>query len=146
MSIKYEYSVSQKLDIMKGVFHNMECGMARIKEINPTFNELEGYHMLANQFSSAWIFELAIKSLWELSHSKGFDTPEIKQYGHCIHNIYPCLKKEFCDFISNEYKVEVTKLVMNFKRFVKTSQVPIKSSYYHVHISLLKKPLEQTVT
>lgn len=101
--IQYLYSINQKLDIMKGVFHNIESG------IKMGIRELDGNYMRANQFSSAWIFELSIKSLWELSHSKVFDTAEINQYGHCIHNIYPCLKKEFCDFISNQYKVEVTR-------------------------------------
>ena len=103
---EYESSVNHKLLIMKGVFHNMECGM-KMLSINPAIGELDGSNMLANQFSSAWIFELAIKSMWELSHSKVFWKTEINEYGHCIHKVYPCLKKDFCDFISNQYNIEV---------------------------------------
>ena len=103
---KYQGSVNQKLIIMKGIFHNIECGV-KMEEINPAFGELDGNHMLANPFLSAVIFELAIKSMWELSHSKVFGKTEIGQYGHCIDKVYPCLKEDFRDFISNKYNAEV---------------------------------------
>ena len=99
-------SVNQKLLIMKGVFHNMECGM-KMEKINPAFGELDGCHMLANPFLSAVIFELAIKSMWELSHSNVFGKTEINQYGHYIDRIYPCLRKGFCEFVRNKYNAEV---------------------------------------
>ena len=108
MQIEYEHSMNQKLLIMKGVFHNMECGTEKMAVTNPAFGELDGCHMLANQFSSAWIFELGIKSMWELSHSKIFGKPEIKKYGHKIHKVYPCLREDFRDFISNKFNSEVT--------------------------------------
>ena len=91
---------------MKGIFHNMECGM-KMEEIDPAFGELDGNHMLVNSFLSAVIFELAIKSMWELSHSKVFGDDEISKYGHFIHKVYPCLKGDFHKFIRNEYEVEV---------------------------------------
>ena len=105
-STEYQRSVNQKLIIMRGIFHNIECGI-EIEKINPAFGELDGNHMLANPFLSAVVFELAIKSMWELSHSKVFGKAEIKQYRHCIHKVYPDLKHDFCKFISNEYNVEV---------------------------------------
>ena len=79
-----------------------------MEEINPAITELEGNHMLANPFLSAVIFELAIKSLWELSHSKGFGSDEIGQYGHNIDRVYPCLSGNFREFIENKYTAEVT--------------------------------------
>lgn len=106
ITMKYKKSANQKLAIMNGIFHNMECGV-EMDRINPAFVELDGNHMLANPFLSTVIFELAIKSMWELSHSKVFGKAEIKDYGHSIHRIYPCLKGDFQDFISNEYEVEV---------------------------------------
>lgn len=105
-STEYQRSVNQKLLIMKGVFHNMECGI-KMEVINPAFGELDGNHMLANPFLSAVIFELAIKGMWELSHSKVFGKAEIKQYRHSIHKVYPCLKGDFREFISNKYNAEV---------------------------------------
>ena len=101
---EYQRSVNQKLLIMKGVFHNMKCGMERI---NPLIVELDGSNMLANQFLSATIFELVIKSMRELSHSRIFGVTEINQYGHCIDRIYPCLSQDFCEFIQNKYNTEV---------------------------------------
>ncbi|MDE0019312.1 MAG: hypothetical protein OXU51_24235 [Candidatus Poribacteria bacterium] len=98
--IEYQYSVDQKLHIMKGIFHNMECGIK--------IGELDGSHMLANPFLSAVIFELAIKSMWELSHSKVFGRTEIDQYRHYIDRVYPCLREDFCEFIRNKYNAEVT--------------------------------------
>ena len=106
MQIEYQYSVNQKLLIMKGVFHNMECGM-KMQRINPSIGELDGSNMLANQFLSAMIFELAIKSIWELSHSKVFGRTEINEYRHYIHKVYPSLKGDFREFISNKYNAEV---------------------------------------
>ena len=105
-SPEYQRSVNQKLIIMKGIFHNMEGGK-EIEKTNPAFSELEGNHMLANQFLSAVVFELAIKSMWELSHAKVFGDTEIQKYRHSIHKVYPCLKKDFREFISNTYKAEV---------------------------------------
>lgn len=99
--------MDQKLIIMKGIFHNIGCGI-RMEEINPAIRELEGNHMLANPFLSAVIFELAIKSLWELSHSTVFGSTEIGQYRHNIDRVYPCLKKNFREFIENKYTAEVT--------------------------------------
>ena len=103
---EYQRSVNQKLLIMKGVFHNMECGI-KMEKINPAIGELDCSNMLANQFLSATIFELAIKSMWELSHSNVFGRTEINQYGHCIDKIYPCLKGDFREFIEKKYKAEV---------------------------------------
>ena len=103
---EYQRSVNQKLLIMKGVFHNMECGLVMGK-INPAIGGLAGSNMLANQFLSATIFELAIKSMWELSHSNVFGRTEINQYGHCIDKIYPCLKGDFREFIEKKYNAEV---------------------------------------
>ena len=103
---EYRRSVNQKLIIMKGIFRNMECGI-KMEEVNPAFGELDGNHMLVNPFLSAVIFELAIKSMWELSHSKVFGEAEIKQYGHYIHKVYPCLKGDFREFISKKYNAEV---------------------------------------
>ena len=40
-SKKYQYSVNQKLLIMNGVFHNIECGM-KMQRINPAIGELDG--------------------------------------------------------------------------------------------------------
>ncbi len=105
-STKYQRSVNQKLIIMRGIFHNIECGI-EIEKINPAFGELDGNHMLANPFLSTVVFELAIKSMWELSHSKVFGDTEIEKYRHYIHKVYPDLKHDFCEFISNEYNVEV---------------------------------------
>lgn len=102
----FEIKIKEKLHIMKGIFHNMECGM-KMEEINPAFGELDGNHMLVNPFLSAVIFELAVKSLWELSHSRIFDNPEITKYGHCIRKIYPCLNEGFCNIIRNKYELEV---------------------------------------
>ena len=99
-------SVNQKLLIMKGIFHNMECGI-EMEETNPAITELDGNHMLANQFLSAVIFELAIKSMWELSHSNVFGKTEINQYGHYIDRIHLCLRKDFCEFVRNKYNAEV---------------------------------------
>ncbi len=101
---EYQRNVNQKFIIMKGVFHNIECGM---EKINPAIVELDGNNMLANQFLSATIFELAIKSMWELSHSNVFGRTEINRYGHCIDKIYPCLKGDFREFIEKKYNAEV---------------------------------------
>ena len=98
---KYQCSVDQKLIIMKGIFHNIECGIKMDRD-------LEGNHMLVNSFLSAHIFELVIKSLWELSHSKVFGSTEIDQYGHNIDRVYPCLRGNFREFIEKKYTAEVT--------------------------------------
>ena len=103
---KYEISINQKMLIMKGVFHNIECGMKTLKP-HTVFGEIEGYHMLANPFLSAVIFELAIKSMWELSHSKIFGRPEIKKYGHKIHKVYPCLNEGLRNVIQYKYELEI---------------------------------------
>ena len=97
----YQCSVDQKLIIMKGIFHNIECGIEMDKD-------LDGNHMLANSFLSAHIFELAIKSLWELSHSKVFGRTEIGEYGHNIDRVCPCLRGNFREFIEKKYNAEVT--------------------------------------
>ena len=101
---EYQRSVNQKLIIMKGVFHNMECGM---EKTNPAIGELDCSHILTNQFLSAVIFELGIKSMWELSHSNVFGRTEINEYRHYIHKVYPCLKGDFREFIKKKYNAEV---------------------------------------
>ena len=105
-STEYQNSVNQKLHIMNGIFHNMIWGM-KAHEINPATGELVSKHMLANSFLSAMIFELAIKSMWELSHSKVFGKTEIGKYSHYIDKVYSDLKVDFCEFISNKYNAEV---------------------------------------
>ena len=119
--IKYQCSVNQKLHIMNGVFHNMECGM-KLAKINSALGDLDGRHMLANQFSSALIFELGIKCMWELSHSKVFGRTEIDQYRHYIHKIYPCLKEDFREFISNKYNAEVTHFRATLQEILNSDQ------------------------
>ena len=106
--IEYQRSVNQKHLIMRGVFHNMECGVI-IEKVNPTLKvgEIDGCHMLANPFLFAVVFELAIKSMWELSHSEVFAETQIHQYGHSIDRIYPYLSQNFRHFIEKEYNREV---------------------------------------
>ena len=104
---EYQNSVNQKCHIMNGLFHNMTWGM-KAQEINPVTQEFVGTHMLANPFLSAIIFELAIKSMWELSHLRVFGRTEINQYGHYIDRIYSDLEVYFCEFILNKYDAEVT--------------------------------------
>ena len=103
---EYQNSVNQKLHIMKGIFHNMIWGM-KAHEINPVTGEIAGAHMLTNSFLCAMIFELAIKSMWELSHSKVFGKTEIDKYSHYIDKVYSDLKVDFREFISSKYNAEV---------------------------------------
>jgi hypothetical protein len=44
--------------------------------------------------------------MWEISYKKVFDK---KKYGHRIVEVYPDLKKEFRDFISFQYNLEVSR-------------------------------------
>ena len=119
--IEYQRSVNQKLHIMNGIFHNIECGMI-LDERDPAFRDLDGRHMMANPFLSAVIFELAIKSLWELSHSKVWGDAEIRGYGHHIDSVYPCLREVFREFISNEYDAEVAHFRSTLQEILNSDQ------------------------
>ena len=103
---EYQSSVNQKRHIMVGILHNMEWGM-NARQINPTTGEFVGTHMLANPFLSAVIFELGIKSMWELFHSRVFGRTEINVYGHYIDKVYSDLGVDFHEFISDKYDAEV---------------------------------------
>ena len=119
--IEYQYSVNQKLIIMNGIFHNIECGMILLKR-NTALGDLDAHHMMANPFLSAVIFELAIKSMWELSHSKVWGKAEIKDYGHHIDSVYPCLREDFRDFISNKYDAEVANFCNTLQEILNSDQ------------------------
>lgn len=102
---QYQDSVKEKIRIMKGLLFNIGCGVELTNKI-PSGVDFMDHAYFANPFLYSVIFELSIKSMWEISYKKVFDK---KKYGHRIVEVYPDLKKDFCDFISNQYHLEINR-------------------------------------
>ncbi len=109
---QYQDSVNEKIRIMRGLLFNIECGIELTSKI-PSGVGFIDHAFFANPFLYSVIFELSIKSMWEISYTKVFDK---KKYGHRIVEVYPDLKKEFCDFISNQYNLEVSRFRENINK------------------------------
>lgn len=103
---QYQESVNDKILMMKGLAHNLEYGMALLRSKRVT--DFYAPNMIVNPFLCALIFELSIKGMWELSHSKSFgDNGEIKKHGHNTKSIYDELNQEFRENILISYRKQV---------------------------------------
>ena len=100
----YKESVNQKIIIMEGFVHNIEHGISKSRKMSDFYAP----NFIVNPYICALIFELSIKSMWELSHSKSFgDSGEIRKYGHNIKDIYKDLNTDFQQNILRLYNEEV---------------------------------------
>ena len=103
----FEYSAIDKKYIALGILHNIIGGIEKLEGYisNPSNPKIQIISALlqSNQFLYAYVFELCMKSIWELSHSKIFVKEEFDKYKHNIYKLYLTLDINTQTFIEELY-------------------------------------------
>lgn len=103
----FEYSAIDKKYIALGILHNIIGGIDKLEVYisNPSNPRIQMISALlqSNQFLYAHVFELCMKSIWELSHSKIFTKEEFDKYNHNIYKLYLTLDINTQTFIEQIY-------------------------------------------
>ena len=117
----YQKSAKEKKHMALGILHNIMSGTDKLREYyvsNPSNSSrdiiLLGFSQ-CNQFLYAHVFELGIKSIWELSHSRVFGKKEIHKYKHNIYRIYRTLDMNAQKFMEEKYNLRVKEFYDVFK-------------------------------
>ena len=116
----YQKSAIDKKHIALSILHNIMSGINKLNEYasnpsNPRREIILPGFLQCNQFLYAHVFELGIKSIWELSHSKVFGEKEVHKYKHNIYQIYLTLDMNAKNFMEEKYNLRVKEFNDIFK-------------------------------